>query len=746
MKKPNKKKTAKLSTLIGEAQRMAAAARYDQAEAICKQILQADAVNKEATVLKAQIAFNLNRPSEAGVLLQKAIQQDPTDAQLYSHMALVLERIGQSDNAIQAYRYAVSLKPDFLDARLAVGNLLYALGRYPEAEAEYQLALEIRDTHAPAYYNLALAQAATGNVTEALVNYEHAITLKRDYHAAYFNLANLKRSLGDARGAVEAYRQAATLAPEQKLYWQQFALSARMLDADEIDENLEGDILRCLQIDGIDHSGLVKVVAALVERNCLPASQLDADARRQELASMVRDNSLTLLYRFEPLRLIMGRTVINSDALERLLTDIRFAFARVWVPQVAELELDSDTLAFLVALAHQCFLNEYVYLETSEEKELIASLRADFERQLLADNSVSDAAIALLGCYFPLGSILNKDPTALQCRHDGQGAISRLIQLQVNEPVQERNLVADIATYGELESAKEDAVRRQYEENPYPRWVTLPFTLPRPSGDVFGQLFPYLLATDTRFVFAPSILVAGCGTGKHALMTARRFAGGKVTAVDFSRTSLAFAVRQAKAMNVNNIQFGQADIMHLPDSFGEFDIVEAVGVLHHLADPLEGWRRLCYCLRPGGFMKIGLYSDLGRQPVRAAQKLAAQWGLGPTADDIRAFRRRIMALDQGAEERQIIRFSDFYSLSGCRDLAFHEREQWFTLPQIETMLRELDLRFVGFELEEQFYLRDYKAQFPYDPDATSLEYWHQYELQHPEVFASMYQFWVQRPQ
>ena len=297
-----------------------------------------------------------------------------------------------------------------------------------------------------------------------------------------------------------------------------------------------------------------------------------------------------------------------------------------------------------------------------------------------------------------------------------------------------------------MESIRSDPVWQQYEENPYPRWVSLPFVVPRPAGDVFGQLFPHLLRDGAKFPSSLKTLVTGCGTGRHALITARRFIGGSVTAIDFSRSGLAFAERQAKRLDVKNLEFGEADIMRLDDAMGQYDIIEAVGILHHLADPLDGWRRLCDHLRPGGLMKIGLYSEFGREPVRAAQELAEQGGLSSTADDIRTFRDKIMQLDEYSEAHQLTRFSDFYSLSGCRDLAFHEREQWFTLPQIEQMLGELGLTFVGFELEEQAYLRDYQAQFPLDPDATSLEYWHQYELQHPELFASMYQFWVQRPQ
>jgi len=39
----------------------------------------------------------------------------------------------------------------------------------------------------------------------------------------------------------------------------------------------------------------------------------------------------------------------------------------------------------------------------------------------------------------------------------------------------------------------------------------------------------------------------------------------------------------------------------------------------------------------------------------------------------------------------------------------------------------------------------YRARFPEDPAATSLENLGRFEDEHPEVFAGMYQFWVAKP-
>jgi hypothetical protein len=60
------------------------------------------------------------------------------------------------------------------------------------------------------------------------------------------------------------------------------------------------------------------------------------------------------------------------------------------------------------------------------------------------------------------------------------------------------------------------------------------------------------------------------------------------------------------------------------------------------------------------------------------------------------------------------------------------------------LIGQLGLAFVGFELEDPAYLRDYKMRYPLDPEAVSLDNWYQYETQQPGLFASRYQFWVRK--
>ena len=84
---------------------------------------------------------------------------------------------------------------------------------------------------------------------------------------------------------------------------------------------------------------------------------------------------------------------------------------------------------------------------------------------------------------------------------------------------------------------------------------------------------------------------------------------------------------------------------------------------------------------------------------------------------------------------------DFFSLSDCRDLLFHVQEHRFTLPQIGAALQALKLEFLGFKLEDRGALRNFTKSHLGKRALTSLDLWHEFELENPDTFRDMYQFW-----
>ena len=185
----------------------------------------------------------------------------------------------------------------------------------------------------------------------------------------------------------------------------------------------------------------------------------------------------------------------------------------------------------------------------------------------------------------------------------------------------------------------------------------------------------------------------------------------------------------------------QADILDLGKLNKKFDIIESGGVLHHMDSPIAGWKALTDCLKPGGLMYIGLYSELARQHIVKIRKEISQAGIGSSDSDMIYFRDMIMKSDK--DHHKLIKNSvDFYSLSALRDLLFHVQEYRFTIPQIKDHFDELGLKFSGFQ--SNAIVSHFKQTNPGEDDPYDLDKWQAHEEANPRVFAGMYQFWCQK--
>ena len=263
-----------------------------------------------------------------------------------------------------------------------------------------------------------------------------------------------------------------------------------------------------------------------------------------------------------------------------------------------------------------------------------------------------------------------------------------------------------------------------------------------------GELLPAAKLPDLWNVSSPEVLIAGCGTGKHAILRPFAYGDAKITAVDLSKRSLAYASRMSRAFGIENISFYQGDILDLAALDRQFPVIECAGVLHHMKEPEKGWSVLTGLLEPGGVMLIGLYGETPRKDIVAARERIAELGLEPSAKDIRAF-RHAMLKGEYEDFAGLMVFHDFFALSGCRDLIFHVQEHRYTIPQIEKMIADQGLEFLGFQFyEEALGIQNlYRKENPSDAAMTDLAAWARFEAAHPEIFTEMlgYLFWCRKP-
>jgi 2-polyprenyl-3-methyl-5-hydroxy-6-metoxy-1,4-benzoquinol methylase len=402
---------------------------------------------------------------------------------------------------------------------------------------------------------------------------------------------------------------------------------------------------------------------------------------------------------------------------------------------------DEQSLSFSASLALQCFTNEYVYQETVEEKEIVDDLQGQIAALLKKKHNVPPSFVVALGAYRPLHLF----PWAEELSDfEWHGRVKDVIVRQILEPREEVVLRSKVFCLTAITDIVSQSVRDQYEENPYPRWVKAGTEYEdRTLGAVLQGPPMRFDIGDYQSPASPEILVAGCGTGQHALLTASRFSNARVLAVDLSMSSLGYALRKTNERGLSSIEYAQADIMELGNLDRQFDHIECIGVLHHLRDTLAEWRILVDLLKPAGLMKIGLYSETARRNIVQGRSYIAKMGYSASRDDIRRCRQDIMAKAKNGDSEMaaICACDDFFNLSNCRDLLFHVQEHRFTLPQIAEVLEFMKLKFIGFEMRDQSTLRKFEKSFPQQRSLCSLSKWHEFERDNPNTFGGMYQFW-----
>lgn len=340
------------------------------------------------------------------------------------------------------------------------------------------------------------------------------------------------------------------------------------------------------------------------------------------------------------------------------------------------------------------------------------------------------------------GSVAGADNVANVRPEPVRDALSR----RLAEYTEEQAHAARIRRLGTVTDATSRKVALQYESAPYPRWTRLGMNLRQ--GELRQTLSQYVKADQLEFMQQPfEVLVAGCGTGKDATQIALAYGpNARVLALDLSMSSLAYASRMADRFGARNVEFMQADILEIaarPDFHSRFRIIECGGVLHHMADPLEGWRSLMKCVAPGGMMRVSLYSALARRNLTALRSDPAYPGAGCNDAQLRAFRQVLMGRPAGQLGSDLKTCPDFYSASGFRDLALHVSEQCFSLPEIQSFLVQAGLVFRGFHPALFFDLLH--GYCPGESWPGSLDRWAELESANPGLFVGMYTFWCEKP-
>jgi tetratricopeptide (TPR) repeat protein/SAM-dependent methyltransferase len=678
--------------------------------------------------------------AEAIAYFERAIALRPDYAQACNNLGTALMARGWPEEAAEQHAQAITIDPNLVAAYVNLGTVHLAQGKWDDALTLFQQALARNPNYAEAHNNIGFVMMTQGKLEQARARFQQALALKPDLVEALNNLAKLLIAEGKADQAMPVIRRALAIKETEKgrsLFVECVKGLRTIFDGDDVRELF----IRALSTPWGRPAQFAVAAAPLVTLQG-PIQDLIArvNAAWPARPDLFGPSDLAAMARDRLLRCLLESDLICDIALERLLTATRGALLDIASTTTSD-EMEPAVLEFHCALAKQCFINEYVFASTETELTKARELRDALVTALETGAPIPVVWPAAVATYVPLNTL--PGATALLDR-PWPDALKDLLTLQVREPQEEQQYRPSIPRLSEIADDVSIAVRQQYEESPYPRWMKPAPVSATPNIDTYVRdLLPLAPFRNLGKREGLEVLIAGCGTGQQSIEAALLYGGGHVLAIDLSLASLGYAKRKTVELGLNNVEYGQADILQLGSLGRTFDVIEASGVLHHLGEPMAGWRVLLSLLRPGGLMRIGLYSELAREHIVAARRHIAERGYGQTADDIRRCRQELMDAAEGTLLKRTTTWRDFYSTSQCRDLLFHVQEHRLTLPQIAGFIAENGVTFLGFALEP-WVLRKYRARFPDDTSMTDLACWHIFETENPRTFASMYQFWIQK--
>ncbi len=204
-------------------------------------------------------------------------------------------------------------------------------------------------------------------------------------------------------------------------------------------------------------------------------------------------------------------------------------------------------------------------------------------------------------------------------------------------------------------------------------------------------------------VTQPRILDAGCGSGVSTEYLAHQNPQAEIVAIDISQGTL--KVAQERILHsigkTNSVQFHQCSIYDLDQISGQFDLINCVGVLHHLADPKRGLQCLARKLKAGGLLHLFLYAEIGRWEISLMQEAIRI--LRPPhstiAEGVKLGRSIFAALPEN--NRLVQRERTRWSLENTKDECFadmylHPHEIRFNIYSLFDLIESSGLQFAGF--------------------------------------------------
>ena len=153
---------------------------------------------------------NLEKAVES---FKRAISIKPDFAEALYNLGVIQKELGQIKSSINSYEKAIDIKPAYPDAHNNLGNIFLKTRQLDTAIDHFEWAVAFKPDFYEAYNNLGLVRLEQNQINKAIKNFKKAIAINSQYSEAYINLGQSLKDLGQMNDAVKCYKELITVNP-----------------------------------------------------------------------------------------------------------------------------------------------------------------------------------------------------------------------------------------------------------------------------------------------------------------------------------------------------------------------------------------------------------------------------------------------------------------------------------------------------------------------------------------------------
>ena len=169
---------------------------------------------EKKALAQAAECFKEGRLEEAEKICRKIIQKNPNNVDAIRFMGILAARLKRIGDAERYFRKAIELAPDFTDAIIDLGKLLQEDGRFEGAINSYKQAIKMEPENAKLYDMLGFVLEPAALSFDAIEAYQKAIKLNPKLVGSWLGLGHSLKTVGRLDEAIEAYHQCYKLKPK----------------------------------------------------------------------------------------------------------------------------------------------------------------------------------------------------------------------------------------------------------------------------------------------------------------------------------------------------------------------------------------------------------------------------------------------------------------------------------------------------------------------------------------------------